>query len=49
VDHVALDGAGAHNRDLHDEVVIGAGFEAGQHRHLRAAFDLEGAERVGLF
>src|SRR3546814_9058050 len=46
--HVALDGTGPHDGDLHNQIVKGPGFEARQHRHLRATLDLEGAERVGL-
>jgi hypothetical protein len=48
MNHVALDGAGPDNGDLNDEVIEGARLDARQHRHLRAAFDLEGSERVGL-
>ncbi len=48
MDHVALDGAGPHNGNLNDEVIESARLDARQHRHLRAAFDLEGSERVGL-
>ena len=47
VDHVALDGAGAHDGDLDDEVVEAARLQPGQHVHLRPAFDLEHADRVG--
>ncbi len=47
VDHVALDRAGANDRDLDDEVIEFFGLEARQHRHLRAALDLEDADRVG--
>ncbi len=46
--HVALDRARPDDRDLDDEVVEGARLDPRQHRHLRAAFDLEDAERVGL-
>ena len=46
--HVALDRTGPDDRHLDDEIVEGARLEPRQHRHLRAAFDLEGAERVGL-
>ena len=46
--HVALDRAGPDDRDLDDEVVEGPRLHPRQHRHLRAALDLEGAERVGL-
>ena len=45
--HVALNGAGPHDRDLDDEIVEARGPEPRQHRHLRAAFDLEDAHRVG--
>ena len=47
VDHVALDRAGAHDRDLDDEIVEQFRLEPRQHRHLRPAFDLEHADRVG--
>ena len=46
--HVALDRAGAHDRDLDDQIVKGFGFDARQHRHLRARFDLEHTDCVGL-
>ena len=45
--HVALDRAGAHDRHLDDEIVELFRLEARQHRHLRAALDLEHADRVG--
>ena len=45
--HAALDRAGAHDRDLDDEVVEVRGLQARQHRHLRARLDLEHADRVG--
>ena len=47
VDHVALDRAGADDRDLDHQVVEGARLEPGQHRHLRPALDLEHADRIG--
>ena len=47
MDHVALDGAGAHDRHFDDEVVEAVGAQFGQHGHLRPAFDLEDAERIG--
>ena len=46
--HVALDRAGPDDRDLDDEIVEGPRLDPRQHRHLRAALDLERAERVGL-
>ena len=46
VHHVALDRSGADDGDLYDEVVEFARFQARQHVHLRAAFDLENAEGV---
>ncbi len=46
--HPALDGPGAHDRDLDHEVVEAAGLQPRQHRHLRARLDLEDADRVGL-
>ncbi len=48
VDHVALDRPGPHNRDLDHEVIEAPRLHARQHAHLRAALDLEGAERVRL-
>ena len=45
--HVALDRARPHDRDLDDEIVELLRLEPRQHRHLRAALDLEHAERVG--
>ncbi len=48
VHHVALDGPGAHDRHLDDEVVEGARLQARQHVHLRAAFHLEHADGVGF-
>ena len=47
MDHVALDRAGAHDRHLDHEVVEGLGLHPRQHRHLRAALDLEHAEGIG--
>ena len=46
--HAALDGTGPHDRHLDDEVVVGAWLQPRQHRHLRPAFDLEHADRIGL-
>lgn len=46
--HVVLDRAGAHDGNLDNEIVEGARLDPRQHRHLRAGFDLERAERVGL-
>jgi hypothetical protein len=48
MDHVALDRSGPDDRHLHDQVVVGARLQPRQHRHLRPALDLEGADRVGL-
>ena len=48
MDHIALDRPGPDDRDLDDEIIEGTWLDARQHRHLRAAFDLEGAERVCL-
>ena len=48
VDHVALNRAGANNRDLDDEVVKLFGLQAGQHVDLRTAFDLKCADAVAL-
>ena len=48
MDHVALDRPGPHDRDLDDEIVEFAWAQARQHVHLRAAFDLEHAQRIPL-
>ncbi len=45
--HAALDRAGAHDRDLDDQVVKAARLKARQHAHLRARLDLEHADGVG--
>jgi hypothetical protein len=47
VHHASLNRAWAHDRDLDDEIIEFFRAQPRQHRHLRAAFDLEGAERVG--
>ncbi|MNZ66331.1 hypothetical protein D3C78_845520 [compost metagenome] len=46
--HIPLNGAGANNGDLNDEVIKLLRPQARQHRHLRPALDLECAERIGL-
>ena len=48
MDHVALDRTGPDDGDLDDEIVERPRLHPRQHRHLGAALDLEGAERVGL-
>src|SRR3546814_16529278 len=48
MDHIALDRAGAHDRDLDHQVVEAFGLDPRQHRHLGAAFDLEDAQGIGL-
>jgi hypothetical protein len=45
--HVALDRARPHDRDFDHEIVEFIRLETRQHRHLRTAFDLEYAKRVG--
>ena len=45
--HLADDRAGADDRDLDDEVVEVRGLQPRERRHLRAALDLEDADRVG--
>jgi len=45
--HPILDRAGAHDRDLYDQIVEGRGLHAWQHGHLGATLDLEDADRVG--
>ncbi len=46
--HVALDRTRPDDRHLHHQVVERRRLEPGQHRHLRPALDLEGAQRVRL-
>ena len=46
--HIALDRAGPDDRHLDDQIIEGARLDARQHRHLRAAFNLEDPERVGF-
>ena len=46
--HAALDRPRPHDRDLDHQVVEAARLQARQHAHLRAALDLEHADRVGL-
>ena len=46
MNHPARDRARPDDRDLDDEVVVGARLEAREHRHLRPALDLEDADRV---
>ena len=48
VDHLSHDGSGPDDGDLHHQIVEARGFEARQRGHLRAAFDLKGADGVGL-
>ncbi len=48
VDHIPLNRAGADDGDLDDQIVEGARLDAGQHRHLGAALDLEDPDRVRL-
>ena len=48
MNHVALNRAGPHDRDLNHEVIKGLWLHPGQHRHLRPALDLEDPDRVGL-
>ena len=45
--HLSFDGPGPHDRHLHHQIVVAGRPEPRQHRHLRAAFDLEGAHGVG--
>jgi hypothetical protein len=46
--HAALDRARAHDGDLDHQVIEAARLHARQHGHLRARFDLEHAQRVGV-
>ena len=46
--HIALDRTRPDDRHFDDEIVKSARLDPRQHRHLRAALDLKGAERVGL-
>jgi hypothetical protein len=48
MDYIAPDGARSDDGDLDDEIVERARLHPRQHRHLGAALDLEGDERVGL-
>ena len=45
--HVALDRARPHDRDFDDQIVETPRLQPRQHRHLRAALDLEHADRIG--
>ena len=47
MDHVSLDGSGAHDGDLDHQVVVIARAQPRQHAHLGAGFDLEHADGVG--
>ena len=47
MDHVSLDGSGAHDGDLDHQVVVIARTQPRQHAHLGAGFDLEHADGVG--
>ena len=48
MDHVTLDRPGPHDRDLDHQIVEALRLDPRQHRHLRAALDLEDAQGVGL-
>ncbi len=48
VDNVALDRTESDDGDLDDEIADGSLPHARRHGHLRATFDLEGSEHVGL-
>ena len=48
VHHAALNRPGPHDGHFHHQVVITARLQARQHGHLRPAFDLEHAHRVGF-
>ena len=48
MDHAAFDRAGSHDRNFDHQVVKAARLQARQHRHLRARFDLEHADGIGL-
>jgi hypothetical protein len=48
VNHIALDRSRPDDRHPDDEAIKCLWFQARQHRHLGAAFDLEGANRVSL-
>src|SRR5690242_4616248 len=47
MDHSSLDRSRPHDRDFDDEVIEFLRAQPRQHRHLRTALDLKGAERVG--
>lgn len=46
--HVTLDRSGTHDRHFNDKVIEFPGTKTRQHVHLRAAFDLEHADGVGV-
>ncbi|MDT4836987.1 hypothetical protein FQZ97_707070 [compost metagenome] len=46
--HATLNGPGPHDRHLDHQVFISARLQARQHRHLRAALDLEHTDGVGV-
>ena len=48
VNHVALNGAGTHDRHFNDEIIEIPGLQPWQHVHLRPAFHLEHANGIGL-
>ena len=48
MDHVSLDGAGADNGHLDDQIIEGPRFQPGQHGHLGPAFHLEDPDGIGL-
>ena len=48
IHHLANNGAGANDGDLHHDVVEPFRAQARQTRHLRAAFDLKHPDRVGF-
>ena len=47
MDHVALDRSGPHDRDFDHQIVEQSRLQPRQHAHLRPAFDLKHADRVG--
>src|SRR5699024_3467678 len=48
VNNPSLDGSGAHNGNLDDQVIIGGWLQAGEHAHLRPGLYLEYPDRIGL-
>ena len=48
MNHITLNGSGAHNRHLNHKIIKGARAEAWQHVDLGAAFDLKDADAIAF-